>query len=66
VVEGDRIIKTLGGAASKAAGLKGVAIEVAERPVLKHLYLEAETSVLSAAEGTEIRPVSTPRTRRVP
>jgi hypothetical protein len=45
VVEGDRILKTLDGAAAMAAGLKGISVGVAERPLLKHLYTEMETSV---------------------
>jgi hypothetical protein len=45
VVDSDRILKTLGEAAALAAGLKGVAIGVAERPALRRVYTEAETSV---------------------
>jgi hypothetical protein len=55
MVEKDRIVKTLGRAASRAAALKGVAVGVAERPVLKRLYTEAETSVflLKPAAGED-------------
>jgi hypothetical protein len=45
VVEGARILKTLEGATTRAAGLKGVNVGVAERPGLRRLYTEVETSV---------------------
>ena len=45
VVGGDRILKTLDGAAALATGLKGVSVGVPERPLLKRLYTEVETSV---------------------
>jgi len=55
VAENDRIVKTLDGATSRAAALEGVAVGVAERPVLKRLYAEAETSVflLKLAAGED-------------
>jgi hypothetical protein len=58
VVDGDRILKTLCGAASLAAGLKGVPVGVAERPVLKRVYMEVETSVflLKLAAGEDDAP----------
>ena len=58
MVDGDRIMKTLGGAAALAAGLKGVPVGVAERPTLKRIYTEVETSVflLKLAAGEDGAP----------
>jgi len=58
VAGGERILKTLDGAAAIAASLKGVSVGIAERPLLKRLYTEAETSVflLKLAAGEEGAP----------
>lgn len=58
VVDSNRILKTLGEAAALAASLKGVPVGVAERPVLRRVYMEVETSVflLKLAAGEDEAP----------